>query len=207
MLTETDGGLPHRWSSAAGGVGDEHRRTVVAGPDREQRRHDRRLQPRGHAARTTYYRFVFEGTDTYATVTSDTLTVKVKPVLGTPTCPSSVKTSKSFTVKGTVAPGAPSGPAVKIQAYRKHDGKWSKYKSAYSTTRSGINFSVKIKIKDTGTFKFKATVAASSKFVAVNEQLQQGDDGQEVDRTSREGEAKGRRAGWPAAPSPLPLTP
>jgi hypothetical protein len=118
--------------------------------------------------RTMYYRFVFAGTDTYATVTSGTLTIQVKPVLGTPTCPSSIKTNKSFTVKATVKPGAPDGPAVKIQAYRKHDGKWSKYKSAYSTTRSGTTCSVKIEIKDTGTFKFRATVAASSKFVAAS---------------------------------------
>ena len=118
-------------------------------------------------ARTMYYRFAFAGTDAYAAVTSDVLTVEVKPVLGTPTSPSSVKKNKSFTVKVTVKPGAPDGPAVKIQAYRKHDGKWSKYKSAYSTTRSGTTCSAKIKISATGQFKFKATVAQSSKFVGV----------------------------------------
>ena len=117
--------------------------------------------------RTTYYRFVFEGTATYAASTSNTVTVKVRPVLSTPTCPLSVKKNKSFRVRGTVQPGAPSGPAVKIQTYRRHNGTWSKYKSAYSTTRTGTRYSVSIKIKDTGKFKFKAVTATSAKFVAA----------------------------------------
>jgi 5-hydroxyisourate hydrolase-like protein (transthyretin family) len=115
----------------------------------------------------TYYRFVFEGTATYASVTSNTLTVKVQPTLAKPTCPASVKKGKTIKVKGTVQPGAPSGPVVKVQTYRKLNGKWSKYKSAYTTSRSGANYSVKIKIKATGKFKFKATVATSASFEAA----------------------------------------
>ncbi len=102
-----------------------------------------------------------------------------------PTCPSSVKKSKTFTVKGTVQPGAPGGPAVKIQTYRKLNGSWSRYKSAYSTSRSGAKYSVKIKIKATGKFKFKATVATSATFVGRDQQLQQGADRQEVRRRNR----------------------
>jgi len=116
---------------------------------------------------TTYYRFVFEGTGKYAASASNVLTVKVKPVLNTPTSPTSIKKNKRFTVKGTVRPGAPAGPSVKIQIYRKHDGKWSKYKSAYATTRSGTKYSAKLKINATGKFKFKATIAKSSTFVGV----------------------------------------
>ena len=159
---------PHRWRSAAGGVGDEQRRTVVAGPDREQRRHDRRLQPRGRAdaddvlpLRLRRHGHLRDGHERHPHRQGQARARHAD-------LPSSVKKNKSFTVKATVKPGAPDGPAVKIQAYRKHDGKWSKYKSAYSTTRSGTTCSVKIKIKDTGNFKFRATVAASSKFVAVN---------------------------------------
>jgi len=116
---------------------------------------------------TTYYRFVFDAAGPYLTSTSNVLTVQVKPVLSTPTGPTSIKKNKSFTVKGTVQPGAPGGPSVKIQIYRKHDGKWSKYKSAYSTTRSGTKYSAKLKINATGKFKFKATIATSSQFVGV----------------------------------------
>jgi hypothetical protein len=116
---------------------------------------------------TTYYRFVFEATDTYAASQSGALTVKVMPVLGTPTCPKSIKKNKSFTVQGTVQPGAPGGPAVKIQAYRKHNGSWSKYKSAYATTLSGTKYSVKVKINAKGKFKFNATITTSSQFVGV----------------------------------------
>jgi hypothetical protein len=117
--------------------------------------------------RTTYYRFVYEGTATYGPSTSTVLTVKVRPVLGKPSGPSSVKKNKSFTVKGSVQPGAPSGPGVKIQVYRRLNGSWSKYKGAHSTSRSGTKYSVKLKISATGKYMFKAKTAGSSKFVAA----------------------------------------
>jgi 5-hydroxyisourate hydrolase-like protein (transthyretin family) len=117
---------------------------------------------------TTYYRFVFAASDTYAASASDALAVRVKPVLGAPTGPTSIKKNQSFTVRGTVKPGAPAGPGVKILIYRKHDGNWSKYRTAYSTTRSGTRYSVKLKINAAGNFKFKAAIATSSKFVGVS---------------------------------------
>ena len=187
VLTETDGALP-----IGGAALRVEQATSSSGPwslvqtvsnDGTTGNYSLAVLP----LRTTYYRFVYEGTDTYAAVTSGVLTIKVKPVLKTPTCPSSIKKSKTFKVKGTVAPGAPDGPAVKIQAYRKHDGKWSKYKSAYSTTRSGINYSAKIKITSTGKYKFKATVAGSDEVRRGDQRLQQGADRQEVTRGTDRG--------------------
>jgi hypothetical protein len=166
-LTETDGGLPIGGAAvrveSATSAGGPWSLVQTVSNDGTTGDYSLAVSP----ARTMFYRFVFAGTDAYAAVTSDVLTVEVKPVLGTPTSPSSIKKNKSFTVKVAVKPGAPDGPAVKIQAYRKHDGKWSKYKSAYSTTRSGTTCSAKIKISATGQFKFKATVATSAKFVGV----------------------------------------
>ena len=69
---------------------------------------------------TTYYRFQWEGDANYqAADPSDVVPVQVKPSLGKPSCPSSVKKSgHKFTVSGSVKPGAAVSPAVKIKAYR-----------------------------------------------------------------------------------------
>jgi hypothetical protein len=115
--------------------------------------------------RTMYYRFNWLGDATYAASISPVIKVQVKPSLGAPSCPSSAKKGKSFTVKGSVKPGAPSGPAVKIRAYRQKGNTWVSYQT-YNTKISGTQYSASIKINQTGKFKFKATTAASAKFAA-----------------------------------------
>ena len=73
----------------------------------------------------------------YVASNSDVVPVQVKPSLGKPSCPSSVKSGKKFTVKGTVKPGQGVGPAVKIKAYRRNgSGAYTVYKT-YSATVSG----------------------------------------------------------------------
>ena len=78
-----------------------------------------------------------------------------KPVLGTPTNPKSVKKSRSFTVSGSVKPGSPGGPSVKLKAYRLKAGKWVAYKY-YSAKVTGTKYSAKVKITRTGKFRFMA---------------------------------------------------
>jgi hypothetical protein len=115
--------------------------------------------------RTLYYRFHWLGDATYAASFSPVIAVQVKPSLGTPSCPSSAKKGKSFTVKGSVKPGAPSGPAVKVRAFWQKGNTWVSYKT-YSTKISGTQYSASIKISQTGKYKFKATTATSAKFAA-----------------------------------------
>jgi hypothetical protein len=115
--------------------------------------------------RTMYYRFNWLGDANYAASISPVITVQVKPSLGTPSCPSSAKKGRTFTVKGTVKPGAPSGPAVKIRAYRQKGGSWVSYQT-YNSKISGTTYSASIKINLTGKYKFKATTAASAQFAA-----------------------------------------
>jgi len=115
---------------------------------------------------TMYYRFQWAGDATYAASNSDVIPVQVKPSLGKPTCPSSVKKNKSFTVSGSVQPGQGVGPAVKIKAYRKDSsGDYVSYKT-YTSTISGTTYKASIKISKTGKYKFKATTAASAQFAA-----------------------------------------
>jgi hypothetical protein len=120
---------------------------------------------------TMYYQFRWEGDSTYADSRSDVIPVHVKPSLGKPSCPSSVKSGKKFTVSGTIKPGEGVGPAVKIRAYRKNSsGAYAFYKN-YSSTVSGTQYKATIKISKTGTYKFKATTSANAQFAANESSL------------------------------------
>jgi len=115
---------------------------------------------------TMYYRFQWAGDLTYAASNSDVVPVQVKPSLGKPTCPSSVKSGKKFTVSGSIKPGQGAGPAVKIKAYRKNSsGAYASYKT-YNATISGTTYKASITISKTGTYKFKATTADGAKFAS-----------------------------------------
>ena len=117
-------------------------------------------------SQTTYYRFQWAGDEAYAASDSDVIPVQVKPSLGKPSGPSSVKVGKKLTVMGSVKPGAPSGPAVKIKAYRqKNNGTWVGYKT-YASKISGTKYSQAVKITKTGKFKFKAVSVASAEYAA-----------------------------------------
>ena len=115
---------------------------------------------------TMYYRFQWEGDADYLASDSDVIPVQVKPSLGKPSCPSSVKKNKKFTVKGSVKPGQGVSPAVKIKAYRqKNNGAWVGYKT-YGSKVSGTKYTASIKISKTGKFKFKASTANTAAFAA-----------------------------------------
>jgi hypothetical protein len=115
---------------------------------------------------TMYYRFQWAGDATYAAKNSDVIPVQVKPSLGKPTYPSSVKSGKKFKVSGTVKPGEGISPTVKVKAYRKNsNGVYESYKS-YTSTVNDTDYKVSIKINKTGKYKFKATTAGSAQFAA-----------------------------------------
>ncbi len=114
-----------------------------------------------------YYRFQWAGDATYAARDSDVVPVQVMPLLGAPANGTSITAGKKFTVKGSVEPGTPAGPAVKIKAYRqKGDGSWVGYKT-YSAKVSGTQYSQSVAIADTGKYKWKAVSVASVKFAAA----------------------------------------
>ena len=115
---------------------------------------------------TMYYRFQWAGDATYGPSNSDVVPVQVKPSLGKPTCPSSVKSGKKFTVKGTVKPGEGISPTVKIKAYRRNsNGAYESYKT-YTATVTGTEYKASITISKTGKYKFKATTGANAQFAA-----------------------------------------
>jgi hypothetical protein len=113
---------------------------------------------------TTYYRFDWPGDATYPAASSDVIPVQVKPSLGKPSCPATVKRNKKFTVKGSVKPGQGVVPPVKIKSYKqKSNGAFVSGK-IYTAKVTGTQYSVSIKLSATGKYKFKATTGATAEF-------------------------------------------
>jgi hypothetical protein len=120
----------------------------------------------------TWYRFVFEATSAYAGTTSDTLAIRVKPLLGKPGCSARVKHGKRFTVKGTLKPAFAAGArTVKVKAYKLNSHK----KWVFLKTYSAKNFDFKgytqykasVKFTKKGKYRFRAQTAKTAQWAAA----------------------------------------
>jgi len=122
------------------------------------------------AARSYYWRMVFEGTPEWAPRTSVFKLVQVKPLLGKPTCPKSVKAGRKFTVSGSLKPRFPKGArTVTVKAQRYSSGKWRPYKSYRATNADSgeySKYSVRIKITKKGKYRFYGTTVATDALAA-----------------------------------------
>ena len=102
--------------------------------------------------------------------------VKVKPVLGKPACPSSIKAGKKFTVSGSLKPRYPAGSKnVKVKAQRYASGKWKAYKTYTATTAdsgSYSKYSVRLSISKKGKYRFYATTAEHEHALGRQERVQ-----------------------------------
>jgi hypothetical protein len=96
--------------------------------------------------------------------------VTVVPVIGKPSCPSSIKHGKKFTVSGSLKPRYPSGSKnVSIKAQRYSSGHWKAHKTyAAVTTNSGSysKYSLRFSISKTGKYRFYATTANTTTLAA-----------------------------------------
>ena len=117
-----------------------------------------------------YWRMVFEGTAEWGPRTSGVVYVKVVPVIGRPSRPSSIKHGKKFTVSGSLKPHYRSGSKnVKVRAQRYSSGKWRTYRTYTATTRdsgSYSKYSVRLSISRTGKYRFYATTAKTTTLAA-----------------------------------------
>jgi hypothetical protein len=122
------------------------------------------------AARNYYWRMDFAGTAEWAPAPGAVVYVKVMPVLGKPSCPSSVMHGKKFTVSGSLQPKYPSGSKnVTVNAQRYSGGKWKAYKAYTATTANSgsySKYSVKLSISKKGKYRFYATTADTSALAA-----------------------------------------
>ena len=97
--------------------------------------------------------------------------VNPKPTLGKPICPKSVKKGRLFKVYGKLSPRFAAGQkTVKLKAYRRVSGKWKLYKSYAAKNAnwgSVTKYTAKIRITKKGTFRFKASTAATATWRAA----------------------------------------
>lgn len=115
-------------------------------------------------SQTTWYRFVFDGTDWYAASTSDALRIGVRPRLRRPYSAFEVKRGQRFTVRGLLQPQFPAGDrTVTLTAYRWVNRTWVKYKSYRATNFDAKHFTQYkrvLAISKKGSYRFKASTPA-----------------------------------------------
>jgi hypothetical protein len=120
--------------------------------------------------RNYYWRMDFLGTPEWAPYTGNVVLVKVKAVVGKPSCPSSVRAGKRFTVSGSLKPRYPAGSkVVTVKVQRFSSGRWKAYRSSRATTANSgsySRFSVKITISRKGKYRFYGTTAGTDTLAA-----------------------------------------
>jgi hypothetical protein len=122
------------------------------------------------AARNYYWRMRYEGSSQYEGITGNVVYVKVKPVIGKPSCPSKIKAKKKFTVSGSLKPRyAPGSKTVKVNIQISSNHKWKAYKTYKATNANSgsySKYSVKISISKKGKYRFYGTTANTSTLAA-----------------------------------------
>ena len=115
-----------------------------------------------------YYRvrFVAEAGSKYGDSLSYMVRVGVRPLLGVPKAPSSVRSRRSFTVYGTLRPHFPAGErTVKVKVYRYKNRRWVFVRRVSATSAdSGSNtrYAVKVKLITRGKYRFRAYTVATA---------------------------------------------
>ena len=110
----------------------------------------------------TYYRlyFVAASDSGYGSVLSYFVRVNVRPLLGAPGAPLSVKVRRAFTVSGTLKPHWPPGEkTVTIRVYRHKGHRWvlSTQVSATNADSGGdTRYEAKVKLAAKGKYRFQA---------------------------------------------------
>ena len=117
---------------------------------------------------TSYYRLRFVATSGsgYGGSISFVVRVGVRPVLGTPKVPSSVRAGRSFAVSGTLSPQLPAGQkTVAIKVYRYKNRHWISSGQVWAVNADSDDssrYGVKIKLTKKGKYRFRAYTAPSS---------------------------------------------
>jgi hypothetical protein len=116
----------------------------------------------------TYYRlrFVAGAGSEYGDSLSFFARVGVRPLLGTPKAPRSVKAGRSFTVHGTLSPRLPAGQktiTVKVYRYKNHHWVLSRQVAATNADKGGVTrYGAKMKLTGKGKYRFGAYAAPTA---------------------------------------------
>jgi len=120
----------------------------------------------------TYYRLRFAAgaNSGYGGSLSFVVRVGVRPVLGKPKVPLSVRAGRSFTVSGTLRPRFPAGKhtvAIKIYRYKNRHWLFTRQVSATNADSGGnTSYRVKVKLSTRGEYRFRAYTAPTVTWAA-----------------------------------------
>ncbi len=121
---------------------------------------------------TTYYRlrFVAGVGSNYGDSLSFVVRVGVRPLLGTPKAPSTVRARRSFTVYGTLSPSFPADQkTVMVKLYRYKNGKYVFVRETPATNAASgaaTRYSVSLKLTTRGYYRFRAYTVATPAWVS-----------------------------------------
>ncbi len=122
--------------------------------------------------RSTYYcaRFVGGPGSLYIDALSEFVKVSVRPLLGVPRAPSSVKRGRSFTVYGSLKPQFPAGQkTVKVKIHRFKDGRWVYLRQVSATNAdngASTRYAAKVRLKVRGKYRFTAYTVRTTSWAA-----------------------------------------
>jgi len=122
---------------------------------------------------TTFYSLRYtpaQGTS-YAAALSTIVLVNVRPALGVPSAPPSVRAGKRFNVSGTLAPRFAGGSAVvQIRVYRQSGKKWrpfSRLTAVVADSADGSKYTSRLRLKDKGIYRFRTEFPAVAGWAGV----------------------------------------
>jgi hypothetical protein len=124
------------------------------------------------ATRSYYWCMSYPGVPgQWAPAVSPVLKVGVRPLVGKPSCRSSVGVGQSFKASGSLKPRFSAGSkTVTLRLYRLVNRKWKAY-GAYLATNAKAktysSYSVRIAIGEKGTYRLRAVTKSSSAYAAA----------------------------------------
>ena len=121
----------------------------------------------------TYYRlrYLTEPLSEYGGSVSDVKGVGVRPALGRPVVPKSVKAGQRFTAYGSLKPGFTAGQkTVKLDVFRYKNGRWVRVKALSATnvaSGGSTQYRLKTKLTTKSKYRFRASTAAAGGWAAA----------------------------------------
>jgi hypothetical protein len=121
----------------------------------------------------TFYRFAYLGDAEleHAASASGAITASVRPAVGTPKGPLSVKARALFSVTGSLKPRFTSGSrTVKVQVYKRKAGKWVLVRTSSavnSDSGSYSKYTLKLRLSVKARYRFKATTRTTAVWAAA----------------------------------------
>ncbi len=129
-------------------------------------------------APTSYrLRYAKESQSQYGPAASDVKSVRVRPLLGRPVVPTSVRAGRWFTLYGSLKPHFTAGEkTVKVKVYRYKNRRWVYVKTLTATNVDNGGFTkyrLRTRFTTRGKYRFRATTTAAG-WAAATIELQHG---------------------------------